>query len=111
MLTDRVKAAYIMAEPDSRSVTAPARAMERMVYTLMAFTTSLTLPKTCTFYFPSTNIRLEFQSLVDEADPPDQKIACSNHVGVTNVVTGCRVEMTTQQSNNNTVYFRCSVVQ
>jgi len=27
------------------------------------------------------------------------------------VGTGCRVEMTTQQSNNNTIYFRCSVVQ
>lgn len=24
----------------------------------------------CTFRFPSTNIRLDFQSLVDEADPP-----------------------------------------
>lgn len=24
----------------------------------------------CTFRFPSTNIRLVFQSLVDEADPP-----------------------------------------
>ena len=24
----------------------------------------------CTFRFPSTNIRLMFQSLVDEADPP-----------------------------------------
>nr|CAD7443457.1 unnamed protein product [Timema bartmani] len=31
---------------------------------------SLQLPKTCTFRFPSTNIRLVFQSLVDEADPP-----------------------------------------
>ncbi|XP_046660202.1 forkhead box protein K1-like isoform X2 [Homalodisca vitripennis] len=30
----------------------------------------LQLPKTCTFRFPSTNIRLVFQSLVDEADPP-----------------------------------------
>ena len=27
------------------------------------------------------------------------------------VGTGCRVEMTTQQSNNNTIYFCCSVVQ
>jgi len=27
------------------------------------------------------------------------------------VGNGCRVEMTTQQSNNNTIYFRCSVVQ
>ncbi|XP_046987559.1 forkhead box protein K2 [Schistocerca americana] len=31
---------------------------------------SLQLPKACTFRFPSTNIRLFFQSLVDEADPP-----------------------------------------
>uniref|UniRef100_A0A1B6DXR0 Fork-head domain-containing protein n=1 Tax=Clastoptera arizonana TaxID=38151 RepID=A0A1B6DXR0_9HEMI len=30
----------------------------------------LQLPKTCTFRFPSTTIRLIFQSLVDEADPP-----------------------------------------
>lgn len=30
----------------------------------------LQLPKTCTFRFPSTTIRLVFQSLVDEADPP-----------------------------------------
>ncbi|XP_075231830.1 forkhead box K isoform X2 [Lycorma delicatula] len=33
---------------------------------------SLQLPKTCTFRFPSTSIRLVFQSLVDEADPPLQ---------------------------------------
>ncbi|XP_069683150.1 forkhead box protein K1 isoform X1 [Periplaneta americana] len=31
---------------------------------------SLQLPRSCTFRFPSTNIRLVFQSLVDEADPP-----------------------------------------
>ncbi|RZF45453.1 hypothetical protein LSTR_LSTR009324 [Laodelphax striatellus] len=33
---------------------------------------SLQLGKTCTFRFPSTPIRLVFQSLVDEADPPMQ---------------------------------------
>jgi len=27
------------------------------------------------------------------------------------VGTRCRVEMTTQQSNNNLIYFHCSVVQ
>ncbi|XP_054282865.1 forkhead box protein K1 isoform X2 [Macrosteles quadrilineatus] len=32
----------------------------------------LQLPKQCTFRFPSTNIRLVFQSLVDETDPPLQ---------------------------------------
>jgi len=32
-------------------------------------------------------------------------------VNIEPVGTGCLVEMTTQQSNNNTIYFRCSVVQ
>jgi len=34
---------------------------------------SIQLPRTCTFRFPSTNIRLNFESLVDESEPPDAR--------------------------------------
>ncbi|KAF2879290.1 hypothetical protein ILUMI_26882 [Ignelater luminosus] len=35
---------------------------------------SIQLPKTCTLRFPSTNIRLSFQSLVDETTEPPPKV-------------------------------------
>ncbi|CAH1116169.1 unnamed protein product [Phaedon cochleariae] len=40
---------------------------------------SIRLPKTCTFRFPSTNIRLSFRSLVDDSseDPPPELLEAS----------------------------------
>ncbi|KAK9752519.1 FHA domain [Popillia japonica] len=40
---------------------------------------SIQLPRTCTFRFPSTNIRLLFQSLVDENSEPPPKIGSPNN--------------------------------
>ncbi|KAI5699104.1 hypothetical protein M8J75_016351 [Diaphorina citri] len=44
---------------------------------------ALQLPKSCTLRFPSTNIRLQFQSLVNESDPaPTGQSVSSSGVGV-----------------------------